>query len=475
MTETIFTTKDAYSLIHEGILAFSDMEEKGLVVDVDYCKKEEKRINKKIERLKRQIAESEAAQSFKKRTGHSLNPLSHQDLKILISDVLQLKTEEKTASGDASTRESVLEKIKDVNVRKIIELKKLMKANNTYLKNIIEESVDGIIHPFFNLHNVITYRSSSDHINFQNIPNRNPVIQKLVRQAIIAPEDYILMEADYSSIEVRIAACYHKDKNMISYLKDESKDMHRDTALELFILDEDDWSKESRQCAKNQFVFPQFYGDYYASCAVGIWDYCITNKVTTKSGVPIIEHLKRKGINNLDDFTDHVEKVERHFWKTRFRQYDRWRKEWFENYIKKGYFDSYSGFRYKGIMKKNDVINYPVQGAAFHVLLWSLVRLNKIFKKRKLKSYICGQIHDSIVLYCYKKEYEQVIQLLHKVMIQEAKKKYPWIIVPIGIEVEASPLNRSWYEKGELTKKDCSHCGVSWAYKKKEGCPLCCI
>ena len=72
-------------------------------------------------------------------------------------------------------------------VKRYLKIKKLKKARSTYLRGILRETVDGFIHPFFNLNLVITYRSSSDHPNFQNIPVRNAEIKKPLRYVIARP------------------------------------------------------------------------------------------------------------------------------------------------------------------------------------------------------------------------------------------------------------------------------------------------
>ena len=120
----------------------------------------------------------------------------------------------------------------------LLRIRKLKKVRDTYLEGFLREQVNGYIHPFFNLHLVRTYRSSSDHPNFQNIPKRDKEAMNIVRRAIFPRPGHQLLELDYSGLEVRIAACYHKDKTMLRYIGDPHSDMHGDMAKQIFIIDD---------------------------------------------------------------------------------------------------------------------------------------------------------------------------------------------------------------------------------------------
>lgn len=312
----------------------------------------------------------------------------------------------------------------------------------------MEETVNGYIHPSFNLHTVKTFRSSSDRPNFQNMPIRDKEMGKIIRQAFIPRKDYLFGGFDYVGIEVRIAACYHKDPTMLKYIEDPTKDMHRDMAMQCYMLEENDVSKDARYCAKNKFVFPQFYGSWYEPCAYSLWNAISEMNLATLSGIPLQEHLRNNGIKDGETFQGHIKLVEDKFWNETFTGYRDWKKEWLKEYDKKGYFDTLTGFRCQGAMKRNDIINYPVQGVAFHCLLWALIKINKWLKKNKMKSMIVGQIHDEITMDIYKKEFDEVLKKVKKIMCKDIRKEWPWIITPLDIEGEFSDTN--WYEKKEV-------------------------
>src|SRR5690606_22002170 len=130
---------------------------------------------------------------------------------------------------------------------------------------------------------------------------RDEDTSELIRRSIIPRKGHVLVELDYSGIEVRISCCYHKDDNLISYVKDPSKDMHRDTGGDIFMCKQDQISKEMRFVAKNSFVFAEFYGSVYQQCAPNIWGEIERRDLKLEDGTPIKEHLKRKGIKDRGD------------------------------------------------------------------------------------------------------------------------------------------------------------------------------
>ena len=164
-------------------------------------------------------------------------------------------------------------------------------------------------------------------------------------------------------------------------------------------------------------------------------------------------------------FEHHMKAVESDFWNNRFGEYGEWKKDWYNKYQKKGYFDTLTGFRIRGIMGKNDVINYPVQGAAFHCLLWSLTELQlRQLKKHKMQTKIVGQIHDSIVADVPIEEVADYIALARDVMCERVRKWAPWLIVPLDIEAEVTPEGGTWADKKEV-----GFDGTTFSYKDAKG------
>jgi uracil-DNA glycosylase family 4 len=442
---------------HLGAKALMDAEHNGIRIDTEYCHKQDKHLKRKMAYLEQRILEYPEVQYWKRTYGRKFKLKSDTQLAHVLFDHMQLESKKKTSGGGKSVDKEALAYFADSVpfVKDLLQIRKLKKLRD-YLKAILRETVDGYLHPSFNLHTVDTYRSSSSNINFQNIPKRDKEGQKIVRRAIIPRDGHFILEIDYSGVEVKIACCYHKDPTMKRYIEDKTTDMHRDMSEECFLLPREEVSKDIRDITKNKYVFPEFYGDYFEAVAKNMWDSIDLYDLKTESKVPLKEHLKKKGIKNLKQFTDHIQNVEEDFWNKRFKVYQEWKDEQLERYQKDGYVDLYTGFRCGGYMRKNQVINYPVQGAAFHCLLWSFIKISMIARKEKWRSKIIGQIHDSIVIDCHPSEFRYICKLARKIMCQDIREEWDWIIVPLEVGIDRSPVNKSWYEKKEI--KDCYNC-----------------
>lgn len=455
-------TEAAYKLFHNGVRALSRVEENGVRIDEGYLERTMSEVESKIERLERNLHKSDVVKVWKKVFGQKTNIGSNDQLGTVLFKHLGFDPIGLTPNGKPKTDEKSLSAIDHPFVEDFVKIKKLQKALNTYLKGIRREVVNGYLHPFYNLHLVPTFRSSSTDPNFQNMPIRNPEIGVLVRKAFISRPGCCLIEIDYSGIEVRVAACYHKDPTMIEYINDPSKDMHRDMAIECFMLDPDQVTKQIRYCGKNMFVFPQFYGDYYIDCARALWTAISTMGLKTDDGIPLMEHLESKGIYELGDldpkekprsgtFEKHIRDVENEFWNERFPVYTMWKRRWTELYQKRGWMLTKTGFICKGFMKRNEIINYPIQGSAFHCLLWSLIQLTlKELRSKKMRTKVVGQIHDSILLDVPEREVDDVLILANKVMTKSLVRNWKWLCVPLDVEAEITPVDGNWAEKSQI-------------------------
>jgi len=181
----------------------------------------------------------------------------------------------------------------------------------------------------------------------------------------------------------------------------------------------------------------------------------------TKDGTGLKDHLASEGITRLGrcdpkqaarpgTFEHHLKKVEEDFWGRRFKVYDKWKRKGWGDYQKSGWIKLLTGFVIHGHFKRNDCINYPVQGAAFHCLLWCLIQMVNWLERRKMKSVIVGQIHDSIVADVHKDELEMFLKKVKYVMTTDLQKHWPWVIVPLEVEAEVVPLGGTWFDKEEV-------------------------
>lgn len=451
-----------YHLLHEGTRALSRVENNGIRVDVGYLDEAISKIGKRIDFLSSKLKTHKYWRLWVKRFGNKSKLTSDDQLAEIFFNQLGFTCSEYTNTGKPSTDETAIRAIGTKFTDKWLELKKWIKVRNTYLLGIKRETMNGFLHPFFMLYTTRTYRSSSAQPNFQNMPIRIPEFGKWIRRALIPRKGRVLIELDYSGVEVSIAACYHKDPKMIEYLLNPEMDMHRDMAAQCFLADTEDVSKDMRHTGKNMFVFPQFYGDWWHSCSRSMWGAIDEMGLELKSGKPLREHLESKGIVGLGQsdkndpqtvpgtFEHHMKGVEDDFWNNRFKVYGKWKKDWHNKYLENGYFETLTGFRSSGDLNRKNVINYPVQGSAFHCLLWSLTRLVlKEIPRNKMKTKIVGQIHDSIIADVPVEEIDAYLELARDVMTNQIQKWAPWLIVPLKVEADISAPGTSWFDKKE--------------------------
>ena len=455
----------AYQLFQDGILALADIEATGIRVDVPYLESQITALSDQILNAERTIWHTSEAREWKamlKGKNTIMNIDSTTQLSSLLFKTLNYKPTKETARGNAAVDDEVLRHIGTPFTKAILAKRKLTKVRDTYLTGLLREQVDGVLHPSFNLHLVQTYRSSSDSPNFQNIPVRDPEQGSVIRRAIIPhnPGD-VIGEVDYSGAEVRVATAYHKDPNMIAYINDPTKDLHRDMACECYLLKPSQVTKAIRNEAKGDFVFAEFYGSSFELAAPNLWKASL--ELTLPDGTSLRRWVEQQleakytreertdqfgdEIPLCDIFVFHIQEVERHFWEDRFPIYNQWKKDWYQAYLKRGYFDTITGFRCQGPMRRNEVINYPVQGSAFHCLLWSLTQIHRWLVNNEMKSSIIGQIHDSIIFNFAPDEVEIVLRKVKKVMCEDVRKHWKWICVPLDVEAELAPPGKSWNDK----------------------------
>ena len=455
------TTKDAYKLLYEGTLVMAELEANGIRVDMKYTKQIQKKITKQIKHLTEQIKSDKIFKQWKKKYHVNTNLQSRAQLADILFNVMEYPCEgiqegKTRVSADADA----LEGMNIPFVKRYIKIEKLKKANGTYIKNILRETgTDGIMHPNFSLHLARTYRGQSDHPNFTNIPVRDPLIKKLIRRSFIPRPGNRIVDADFKGSEVNAAAWYHQDPVMLKYIKTNPGRMHTDAARKIYMLPKDLMTPEIRYCGKNMFVFPQFYGDWWMSCAKSLWQAIDRLNLKTADGMPLKKWLKKQGIVSLgsgnpkdvrhNTFEYHVKQYENYFWNKQFKVYKQWKDDWWEDYQETGFIRFLTGFVVDGYLDRKQCINYPIQGTAFHCLLWCLIRISQLLKKYRMKTKLTGQIHDDIVSDTPDKELKNYLEIAMHVITVELKKQWSFITTPMQVEVEVTPINRSWYEKKE--------------------------
>ena len=453
------TTLEAQEFFQRGLISLAQVEANGICLDVPYLQGAIRKMEKRIKRLEAELRADEVYKQWERHFKDKATLGSYPQLAVVVYDILGYECHERTATNRPKADKNTLERLDHPFIKKWLRLKKLEKANSTYLVRLLREAVNGKVHPVFNLHFVETFRSSSHSPNIQNQPNRDQEIAEIIRRSFVSSgDDYVFLEIDLSQAEVRASCAYHHDPVLINYVSG-GGDMHFDMSLEIFKLKKAQVSKPIRQNTKNQFVFPEFYGSYYAQTAAGMWDYIGRNGVTLSDGTCLYQHLKSKGISTLGDcqgrpqpgtFEHHVQKVEDKFWNERLKVYTDWKKQWYAAYQKTGGFRLLTGFWVEGIMSRNECLNTPIQGVAFHWLLWSLIRLQDWLNRKRMRTKIVGQVHDSLLIDCHKHELPDVLEMAYRIFTKLLPQHWDWIVTPIEVEAEASPPGGSWYEKSKV-------------------------
>lgn len=438
-------------LFVEGTLALADVQIAGVNVNTEYYKNSHKELEDRIEERKKELLSYDECKKFLEVVGREPNLGSSDDLRTMFYDILKLRPPKVTDKGNNSVDADTMSKLNTPLAKEITELSRIKKIDGTYMKQFLREiDDDGRIHPFFGITIPRTYRGQSDRPNLQNVPIRNEEAKRYARSGIIPSPGYLIIDFDYSGIEVKMGCCYTEDPVLIAYCKDPSTDMHRDTAADIFALPMNKVTKNLRFYTKNGFIFPEWYGSYYKNCALNIWKEC--RKLLTGDNIPLEEHLRNQGIikrNPELDFINHVKEVESDYWK-KFNVFKKWQTNWYRKYEKKGYVELLTGFRCSGYMGKNAIVNYAFQGTAFHCLLWSLTQIVAEFRERRMKSRVIGQIHDCCIIDCHPDELEFVIDLATEIATERILDNFKWINVPIPVEWETTNINESWYGKSEL-------------------------
>ena len=466
-------TNYAYKLFHYGTIALGNAEDNGIRVDIEYIQKAKQELTEKIDSKIKELKKTDFYHNWKEaRGGREPNFNSGPQLQYYLYKYKGFEPKVYTDSGKeelekygysykGSTNSEALRRMNISELNDILQIKKWRQLRDTFLRNFERETVRGYMHPFFNLHRARTFRSASNAPNFQNIPSRDEEAKETTRKALYARPGHQILEVDFKSLEVAIAACYHQDPTMIEYLQ-EGGDMHKDVAEQIFFTGELDQNKEPgktlRKATKNSFTFPQFYGDYYGNNTHSICEWVgLPQEGRFKKGQGIqffdrniSDVLRENGIKTYDQFLEHIKDIEYDFWTNRFPVYDKWKEEWWQEYKEKGYIDMFTGFRCKGVMTKNDVTSYVIQGAAFHCLLWSFIQLERRLRVEGWNSRPIGQIHDSIIFDVHPDELNDLISLIKYVTEQQLPNEWKWINIPLSVDAELCGVDQPWAYSEEI-------------------------
>ena len=456
-------SRDAYRLFNEGSAALAQIEVTGMPVDMERLDAADKEISGYIRGYESTLRESVIYSTQRARFGKDSNVNSRDQLAVVLYQDRRLAGAKRSAKtgkytlddkdlADLQDHQDTPEEVNEY-LRTFRKLQKLYKMKSTYLDGFRREAVNGRIHGFFNLHKVKTYRLSSDSPNLQNIPVRDPVVGKVLRSLIRPSRDgYVIVETDYKTLELITGGSLHKDPNMRDHLLT-GYDFHKETANDLFLI-EGAVTKVLRNIAKIS-NFSLVYGDYYASIATKAWKAAIHEKIGERT---VREHLAAKGIKHLgaenfltdDSFMLHTKGVVDRFWEVRFPTFHKWRNRIWEDYCRRGYLYTATGFRVAGVFKRNEIYNIETQGVSAHCMLYALIQAQKEIAARRMGSRIISTIHDSVLAEVPEHEVDSYIEMMNECMTARVMEKWDWINIPLATEAEVgSPdwATKKPYEK----------------------------
>ncbi len=237
--------QDVYEKIEKPLIPIvAEMQRHGVLVDARVLDELRERYQKDLTAVEARIYAH---------AGHEFNVSSPKQLGTVLFDELKLVPErqKRTAGGERSTRESELEKIRELHpiVADILEFREIKKLLSTYIENIPPLLDDAHrLHAEFLQTGTTTGRMASQNPNLQNIPLHSER-GRAIRHAFIAPEGFTLIALDYSQIELRLAAILSGDEKLCEIFRN-GRDVHREVAAHVFHVAPDDVDLEMRRRAK---------------------------------------------------------------------------------------------------------------------------------------------------------------------------------------------------------------------------------
>lgn len=389
------------------------MEREGVRIDTEYLKEYSAQLQNEKNEIEQQIY-SYAEKTFNIGSPKQLGEVLFDHLKIV-------DKAPKTATKQYSTAEDVLQKMIDKHpiVPLILEYRSLSKLISTYL-DAFPKLISGAtnrLHTTFNQTVTATGRLSSNNPNLQNIPIRTERGREIRKAFVPRNDDYILLAADYSQIELRIIASLSHDRHMIEAFTNKY-DIHTATAAKIYNIAMEQVTPELRRNAKSVN-----FGIIYGISAFGL---------SEQLGIP-----RKEAATLIDEY---------------FLQYPD-----IKNYIESniefarqyGYAQTLLGRRrylpdinsrnagLKNFAERNSV-NMPIQGTSADMIKIAMNNIYKAFEDKQLKSKMILQVHDELVFDVYKPEIDEVTTIVRNEMINA---------LPLDIPIEVSTdMGDNWLE-----------------------------
>ena len=391
----------------------ADMELEGINLDKEFLHSLSKDLENDIKNLEVKIY---------KEAGEEFNIASPKQLGDILFNKLKLADKpKKTKTGQYSTAEDVLSyHAKEHQIIKdVLNYRGLAKLKSTYIDALpeqVEEST-GRVHTDYMQTVAATGRLSSNNPNLQNIPIRTERGRQ-VRKAFIPRDDnYILLAADYSQIELRIIASLSEETTMIEAFKN-GEDIHASTASKVFNVPLNEVSRDQRSNAKTVN-----FGIIYGVSAFGLSNQTELSRTEAKELIDTYYKTYPKLRNYISDQIDFARE---------------------HGYVqtvlgRRRYLKDINGSNavVRGAAERN-AVNAPIQGSAADIIKIAMINIHKKLKEGNFKTNMLLQVHDELVFDVFKPELEDL-----KVMIRTEMENAYELLVPLDVELG---IGENWLE-----------------------------
>jgi len=350
------------------------------------------------------------------------NISSPKQLGEILFEKLNINSKAKrTKTKQYSTSEDVLSLLAEEHeiIPLIIEHRGLRKLLSTYVEALpkLINPRSGKIHTSFNQAIASTGRLSSVDPNLQNIPIREERGREIRKAFVPSGDDFLLLSADYSQIELRIMAHMSKDENMLEAFRNNA-DIHTTTAAKIFGVAPGDVSREMRGKAKTAN-----FGIIYGISAFGLSQRL---RIPRKEAAEFIEGYF-KNFTGVKQYMDNSIKIAR---ENGFVETIMGRRRYLPD------INSNNG-TVKGMAERN-AINSPIQGSAADIIKLAMINIHRKLKEQELKSKMILQVHDELVFDVYIPELEQM-----KVIVKQEMENAVSLSIPLTIEMG---VGKNWLE-----------------------------
>ena len=407
-------TEELFNDIEIPLLhVLADMEQEGINLDKNFLNSLAKDLDNDIKNLELKIY---------KEAGEEFNIASPKQLGEILFDKLKLVDKpKKTKTGQYSTAEDVLSYLaKDHEIiQSVLDYRGLSKLKSTYVDALpeqIEEST-GRVHTDYMQTVAATGRLSSNNPNLQNIPIRTERGRQVRKAFIPRNEEYTLLAADYSQIELRIIAALSEESTMIEAFKN-GEDIHASTASKVFNVPLQEVTREQRSNAKTVN-----FGIIYGVSAFGLSNQTDLSRAEAKELIETYYKTYpklRKYINEQIEFARENGYVQTVLGRRR--------------YLKD---INGSNAIVRGAAERN-AVNAPIQGSAADIIKIAMIHIHKKLEEGNYKSKMLLQVHDELVFDIYKPELEEL-----KTMIKTEMENAYKLSVPLDVELG---VGNNWLE-----------------------------